>query len=232
MSKKATLEVATANLQKWWGFAQSWGPCMPIGGTAHLCQKHMQKWFNLWLIIFLFQVLWLCNSPCQIWTFPCLATRNYGEDWNAMKTCFKSAYWWWCQLWPRAGVALAGANFSYKLLTDCNCVHWMKEIKGRKFHTGKIASGRNYPTDRVLRYYLRVGGIFVRLKSPESHHGDTLFISSIAPENNKLSGKMQFKGKMMQFRHSFITQRKGMSIFMNENEILFQIFKNNWNVIK
>ena len=81
---------------------------------------------------------------------------------------------------------------------------YIDEIKGRKFHTGKIASGRNYPTDRVLRwYYLRVGGIFVRLKSPESHHGDTYIISSIAPENNKLSGKMQFKGKMMQFQFSF-----------------------------
>ena len=29
-SKTAILEVATSNLQKWWGFAQSWGPCMPI----------------------------------------------------------------------------------------------------------------------------------------------------------------------------------------------------------
>ena len=29
-SKKAILEVATSNLQKWRGFAQSWGPCMPI----------------------------------------------------------------------------------------------------------------------------------------------------------------------------------------------------------
>ena len=80
------------------------------------------------------------------------------------------------------------------------------EIKGRKFYTGKIASGRNYPTDRVLRYcYLRVGGIFVRLKSPESHHGDMYIhhFMSIAPENNKLSGKMQFKGKMMQFQFSF-----------------------------
>ena len=28
--KKAILEVATSNLQKWRGFAQSWGPCMPI----------------------------------------------------------------------------------------------------------------------------------------------------------------------------------------------------------
>ena len=83
---------------------------------------------------------------------------------------------------------------------------YIDEIKGRKFHTGKIASGRNYPTDRVLRYcYLRVGGIFVRLKSPESHHGDMYIhhFMSIAPENNKLSGKMQFKGKMMQFQFSF-----------------------------
>ena len=29
-SKMAILEVATSNLQKWRGFAQSWGPCMPI----------------------------------------------------------------------------------------------------------------------------------------------------------------------------------------------------------
>ena len=29
-SKKAILEVATSNLQKWRGFAQSCGPCMPI----------------------------------------------------------------------------------------------------------------------------------------------------------------------------------------------------------
>ena len=82
----------------------------------------------------------------------------------------------------------------------------LTKIEGRKFYTGKIASGRNYPTDRVLRYcYLRVGGIFVRLKSPESHHGDMYkhHFMSIAPENNKLSGKMQFKGKMMQFQFSF-----------------------------
>ena len=28
-SKKANLEVAMSYLQKWRGFAQSWGPCMP-----------------------------------------------------------------------------------------------------------------------------------------------------------------------------------------------------------
>ena len=32
-SKKAILKVATSNLQKWRGFAQSWGPCMPIWHT-------------------------------------------------------------------------------------------------------------------------------------------------------------------------------------------------------
>ena len=120
---------------------------------------------------------------------------------------------------------------------------YIDEIKGRKFHTGKIASGRNYPTDRVLRYYLRVGGIFVRLKSPESHHGDTYYIiSSIAPENNKLSGKMQFKGKMMQFQFSFyilsystkfmsnFCERKWKFCFTQINrKIYFNIQLGSWN---
>ena len=48
--------------------------------TAHLCQKHMQKWFNLWLIIFLFSGL--ANPSCQIWTFLWIQTENYEKDWN------------------------------------------------------------------------------------------------------------------------------------------------------
>ena len=120
-----------------------------------------------------------------------------GEDWNpGNENMLQVGDDVNCDPGPCSSGRTPPINYLLQLCT-------LTKIKGRKFHTGKIASGRNYPTDRVLRYYLRVGGIFVRLKSPESHHGDTLFISSIAPENNKLSGKMQFKGKMMQFQFSF-----------------------------
>ena len=40
-SKKAILEVATSNLQKWRGFAQSWGPCMLIW---HPLYQQMLLW--------------------------------------------------------------------------------------------------------------------------------------------------------------------------------------------
>ena len=60
-----------------------------IGGTAHLCQKHMQKWFNLWSITFLFSGL--ANASCQIWTFLWITNRKlWGRiETLAMKTCFK-----------------------------------------------------------------------------------------------------------------------------------------------
>ena len=162
-------------------------------GTAHLCQKHMQKWFNLY---FFFR-----SCECIIAKFGHFfesQTENYGEDWNpGNENMLQVGDDVNCDPGPCSSGRTPPINYLLQLCT-------LTKLKEEKFHTGKIASGRNYPTDRVLRwYYLRVGGIFVRLKSPESHHGDTYIISSIAPENNKLSGKMQFKGKMMQFQFSF-----------------------------
>ena len=68
-SKKAILEVATSNLQKWPGFAQSWGPCMPI-------------WHPLTYILCLFtgeKMQWrkTCSfkRPCIVLCIPCFKTN-------------------------------------------------------------------------------------------------------------------------------------------------------------
>ena len=171
------------------------------GGTAHLCQKHMQKWFNLWLITYFFFRSCECIMPNLDISLN-HKPKIMGKDWNpSNENMLQVGDDVNCDPGPCSSGRTPPINYLLQLCT-------LTKIKGRKFYTGKIASGRNYPTDRVLRwYYLRVGGIFVRLKSPESHHGDTYrhHFMSIAPENNKLSGKMQFKGKMMQFQFSFST---------------------------
>jgi hypothetical protein len=46
--KKAILEVATSNLQKWRDFAQSWGPCMPIWQHCFSQTKNLGLRCNYW----------------------------------------------------------------------------------------------------------------------------------------------------------------------------------------
>ena len=60
-SKKVILEVATYNLQKWRGFAQSWGPCMPIG---HPLLFIVLRIYNFDLIFHLTSIWrWVLSGP-------------------------------------------------------------------------------------------------------------------------------------------------------------------------
>ena len=106
-SKKAILEVATSNLQKWWGFVQSWGPCMPIW---HLLLYIPTKWhwysaliasdkYKVGIVclrLWRFRVVaWLCvilsRLPMSIWNY-FICWRVHTQYSNQSSTTFSKPF--------------------------------------------------------------------------------------------------------------------------------------------
>ena len=99
---------------------------------------------------------------------------------------------------------------------------YIDEIIGRKFHTGKIASGRNYPTDRVLRYITQGSVGFSSVWNPQNHIMEirTSFRQLHRKTINYLA-RCNSKVRWCNFNFhstSFHTQRKSCRTFRNVNE--------------